>query len=476
MAYTITDTPRTIDFGKNQLGFKLSVDRTRWFRFRIETFAALVVGNVVRVSWADISLVFNVVASADNSGTQLTATQDAQIINADLMKNQVFSNAWEYLLGANPSSYAHYVEKDPVNYFNVEIIGGENSFRIFYPTVKYIGAETMVAELFTKNFGDADFISQGYSFHAIDFSDVSYINLCERVIKGFKPYIPIFLSNQASEIANTMFYLKIWEYRIESGAMFQNLQETSEFVALNGKLPISEFVDFVWPTPFYLLSENTAWREMWNTAHNELTLLITSDITTFDLKVKLYFDDETDTTVDIATVNCAQNNAYFIPAGVGQLPIAANTPEGLTCYRYEVIIVNGTNTVSRSFLIKDAPDFGKVFRFMNYVGGWDCLPVLGYKSAKKKVEQFTTEKSLTPFHSETTNVQSVKYNPVEEYEMNVQSLTTAEAIMFKQLLDSPFVYLQEESTFKLIIITSSSVDVFDEENDLHNAKLNFRYA
>jgi len=474
MAITIINTPRTVDFGKNQLGFKISNDRGRSERFLLDFYAAPAIGKIIKISWADKTIQFEVVAAADNSGTQLTSTTDTSVINTDLMKNTLFANDWE--LSSMTSTLLCYWEKDILNYFNVEILGYEESFNPTYRSKKFYDPQYLVSELFLKQYGDVNFVSQGLSFYVINFDNLSYINLFEKVLKGFKPYLPTFKANQVTEIVNTLYYMKIWEYMSFGGTMFQNGVTTGEFIALNGKLPVSEFVNFAWPTPFYLLSENTAWRDMWSSAHNELTLLITGSIATFDLKVKLYFDDETDVTVAIATVTCAQNKTYFIPAGFEQLPIAINTPEGLTCYRYEVIIANGTDSISRSFIVKDAPDLGKVFRFMNSLGGWDCLPVLGYKSAKKKVEQIATEKSLTPFYTETTNLQSVKYNPTEEYEVNVLSLTTAESIMFKQLLDSPFVYLEEDSSFKLIIITSPSIDVFDEENDLHNAKLSFRYA
>lgn len=475
MAYTITNTPRVIDFGKNQLGFKINRPRMVKYRMQVGINSALPIGSTVSIYFSDKAVTFDVVATADNSGTQLSSTTDLDVLKADFNKNTVIANNWNLQRGSSTPIF--FFEKDLLDYFNVELVAPEGYLYVLYFDKKFDDPQRMVSELFLKQNGDSDYVSFGLSFHALDIYGNAYINLMEKVLRGFNPYNANYKHQVVAEIVNSTYYLKIWEYKELNGTVFQELSTTDIYTALHAKLGVKDFTSFTFTTPFHILTNAPAWREIWSDAHNEITVLITSAISAFNVKVKLYFDDETDTTITFATgVTCSQNKAYYIPAGVDQLGIVVNTPEGKTCYRYEVIIESGTDTVSKSFLIKDKPDFGRVFRFLNAMGGFDCFYALGYIADKRNVDVETNERSLAPFYLETTKLLSDKYNTRDEFEMKIKSLTTAEAIHFKEIVDSPFVYLEQNGAWVPIVITSESFDGPDEEEDLHDAKINFRYA
>lgn len=475
MAYTITNTPRKVDFGKNPIGFKIT--RNRFYRPRMQMGinSALPIGSTVTFYFSDKAVTFTVVASADNSGTQLTSTTNLATLLTDLNKNTVLFNNWNIQRGTDTPIF--FFERDTLDYFDIEVVAPDGYLALTYFDRKFEDPQRMVSELFLKQNGYSEFVSQGLSFHAIDLNGKAYINLMEKVLRGFSPYNANYKHPAIAEIINPTYYLKVWEYKETSGTVFQELSTTDIYTALYAQLGVKDFSTFAFNTPFHILSNAPAWQEIWSDAHNELTVLITSVILSFNVKVKLYFTDETDTTITFASnVTCSQYKAFYIPAGVDQLGIITNTPSGKTCYRYEVIIESGTDIVSKSFIIKDKPDFGRVFRFINAMGGFDCFFTLGYIADKRNVDVETNERSLAPFYLETTKLLSDKYNTRDEFEMKIKSLTTAEAIHFKEIVDSPFVYLEQNGAWVPIVITSKSFDGPDEEEDLHDAKINFRYA
>lgn len=473
MAFSITNTPRAIDFGRNPIGFKLNAPRSVAIRATLH-LAQLPVGATFELRFSDKSVVYNVVAAADSSGTQLTSTTDSAVVVADLLKNSLVSGTWNIYQTVSEISF---YEKNLFDFFDLEIITLEGYYSVKFSGKKFKDPQRLASELFVRQNGEPDFVSQGLSFHSIDYSGVAYANLMGKVLRRFNPYIPAFKSATVAEIFNTRYYLKFWEYKDSGGTMFQNLLTTDTYTALFAKLPVKTFPSFAWGTPFVLLSNAPAWRETWIDAHNEISILITGAITSFDVKVKMYFDDETEATVDVATgVTCIQTKTYYIPAGYNQLPIEANTPEGAKCYRYEVIVVSEVNTVSASFIVKDRPAFGKVFRFINAMGGFDCACLLGYTSSKKNVDVETGETSLLPFYTSPSSVVADKYNDREEFDLKIMSLTTAEVNHFKEVIDSPFVFIEEGEAFVPVIITSESMDIADEQSDLHDTKLTFRYA
>lgn len=476
MSYSITKTPRNVDFGRNPLGFtiKRPIVRQPRMQMGLGTNIAFPIGSTVAFYFSDKAVVFTVVASADNSGTQLSSTTDLATLIADLNKNTILNNNW-ILEQATESIF--FYERDPLDYYSIEVVAPEGYFPVFYYTARYDGPICMVSELYLKQYGYSDFVSQGLSFHALDISGNAYINLKDKVLSGFAPYNPGYNQASVSEIVIPTYYLKIWEYKMLYGTLFQELYTTPVYKALFGKLSVSDFKNFTFNSPFHILSNAPEWRDIWSEAHNEISILITGQITSFSIKVKLYFDDETVATITFAAdISCEQHKVYYIPAGVEQLGIVTNTPEGKICYRYEVIVDSGTDNVSKSYIIKDRPDFGRTLRFVNAMGGYDCFYALMHIADKRLVEVDTNEKSLRPSYTESTSIIADKYNTRDEFELKIKSLTTSEVNHLKELLDSPFVFMEKNNSWIPIVITSNSMDGPDEEDDLFDIKLNFRYA
>jgi hypothetical protein len=166
-----------------------------------------------------------------------------------------------------------------------------------------------------------------------------------------------------------------------------------------------------------------------------------------------------------------------LPVGYDRLNIDSLTPEGKTCYRYEILIVsNNTTVASASFLVVEKPDYGKVIRFLNAAGGYDVVCVKGMESKKRKGSVVEFETSVPLFYSASDAVYQKRISGLfDEFEIVLGSLTKQEVEHIKEILDSPFVWKQEGSSFIPIVITSDNIDLWDESQDLNAPKLTYRY-
>lgn len=476
MAYSLVNTPKIIDFGLNPMGFKAEMEyHARYFRFYFHFHTAPPVGSYLELKWSDKVVKYDVVASADNSGTQLTSSTDLAVITADLNKNTLFANTWD----ASASSFRlGFHEKDIFAFFPVEANFPEFDFEFYSSSLKFEDPQKLVSELFLKHNGESSFKSKGLAFHSIDYDGFAIIKLTKRVLEGFTPYLPVINDPINHEVSLTEYYLKIWEHWPNDAVSLKELLETDHRFILNGKLPFKVYPTFSLNTPLIILTNANAWREVWKDAHQELTVLVTSDIASFDVKVKLYFDDETDSTEDISTIICSQNKSYYIPAGFNQLNINALTPEGKTCYRYEILIIYDSLTVaSSSFLVVDKPDYGKVIRFLNSKGGYDAVCVKGMESKSEKSNIIEAEATIPIFYTSDFDVyQKITTNVYDEYELILGSLTKQEVEHIKEILDSGFVWKQEDSDFIPIVITSNNLELWDDAQDLFTPKITYRYA
>lgn len=476
MAYTIEKTPRVVDFALNPFGFETDMTyRTRYFRFYFHFLIAPPIGSYLEIKWSDKVVRFDVVAAADESGTQLTSTTVLATIIADLQKNTLFASTWT----ANASSFRlGFYETDIFAFIPVEINFPNLDFKLYQSSLKFEDPQKLVSELFLKHLGESGFTSKGLAFHYIDYDGIALIKLTKRVLEGFKAYSPTPSDSVTHEIALTEYYLKIWEHWPNDAVSLKELTETDHYFALPGKLPFNIFPTFTFPTPIAILSNAPAWREVWKEAHQEITALITADIASFDIKAKLYFDDETDTTIDIATVNCTQNKAYYIAAGYNQLNIDASTPEGKTCYRYEVILLSeSVIAASASFIVVDNPEFGKVLRFINAKGGYDAVCIIGMESKKRKVSIIEAQSSTPLFYAATDDLyQKITSDTYDEYELIISALNHDEVEHLKELLDSPFTCKLESGEFIQIVFTSDNLPLWDDSEDLFDLKLTYRYA
>jgi hypothetical protein len=318
MAYTVEDTPRVIDFALNPIGFKLNSSRTRYFRFYFYFLSAPPIGSYLEIKWSNKTVKYDVVDSADNSGTQLTSTTNLSLIAADLNKNTLFSNTWQH---NSSGPRLGFFEKNIEDYFVVEINCPSLTFDFYTQNLKFDDPQKMVSELFVKHYGDSNFKSKGLAFHSFDFNGDAIVNLKSRLINGFKPYLPTIGYTAVTELPIIEYYLKLWELHPNDAVSLVGETTTDHFFALFSKLPYKTFPTYQLTTPIALLTNAYAWRETWKDAHQELTVLVTSDIASFAVKAILYFDDETDDTVDVFTVNCSQNKSYFLPVGYDRLNI-----------------------------------------------------------------------------------------------------------------------------------------------------------
>ncbi len=474
MSYTLEKTPRVVDFALNPFGFELDSPRVKGARFWIIFDSAPGVGTYIEINWGNKSIRYDFVTQADESGTQITASTalDDDIMHSELIKNTLFNATWERWFGP------YYYEKNITDFLPVEIKSTSPSVIPHYSDIKFQDPLKIVSELFVKHNGDSGFISKGFAFHPIDYLGKASINLKNRIVEGFNPYLPLVGKSSFELINITEYYLKLWEHHPNNGVSLVDEVTTSHYFAIFARLPYRIFPTFTIPLPLLILSNAHSWREIWKDAHQELTILITSDIASFDVKAKLYFTDETDETIDIETIACAQNESYFIPAGYNQLDIDANTPDGKECYRYEILIVYESVTIcSASFIVVEKPDYGKVFRFLNAFGGYDAICIKGMENKKLKTNVVEAETSIPLSYNATDAAyQKRSLNPYEGFELILGSLTKQELNHLKEIVDSPFVWKLENDEFIPIVITSDEFDLGDELEDLSSPKLTYRYA
>lgn len=471
-AIIIDAEPRAYEFARNAFGFKVTGCAGRHYRAEISPLAPAL-GDTITLRWKDQEHVFTFVAAADSSGTQLTVIDNShgETLAADFLKNASVAEAWT--ITALPWAIKFY-EKTSGEYIPLFIETSKPTCVAIthFNSLEYAFFSKCCAEL--KILLGGSMVSRGKSF-------LSFVNGKATVEMGPK-LLPIFgedslAPNQTAVhtcAAVLTYSVDFYEFNPTLSPAYQNMAASATLHALDGILPYAQAADFALPTPIFPLTTLFTDTRTWREAHQEVTLLAVA-ATTVTFTAKLYFTDGTDATHSIlASTNMLEASAYAIPCGFNDLGLNAYEVDGLEVYRYEVIASSG---FSASFTLMDKPFLGKVLRYRNYKGGWQSLLCEGTEVRKAKTTQTIGETKPVVGHASTTpTVFKTTGDISDTNELNLGLFYNEEMSLVRDLLQSRFVYRQVGAAWKRIHITSESIELTNENEDLMDAKIEFIYA
>lgn len=473
MAISITAQPHLFEFARNAFGFGITATSGRHARAKIETIAAgPSLGSTLTLRWKDQEHTFTFVAAADSSGTQLTVVdwEHAPTLVTDFLKNNAVAEAWDFT--SLPWSVSFY-EKDVNEYVPlfVEVSDPAGLGVTEYNTIQYGFFSKLSAEL--KVLEGATMVSKGKALLAF-VDGVAVVEVGPKIQPLFVP------DNLAPNFTDVSLCAALVEYAFQftefnpvNSPAYTGAIDTDSFFALDGKIPYAAYPAFsvsgaVFPLSSMLLNTRT-----WRSAHQEFTLLAT-EATTVTFTAKIYFTDGTDSTVSVLeSTNMVANKAYAIPAGFHDLGLDSFEAEK-EAYRYEVITSTG---FIASFILIEQPYMGKVLRYRNYKGGWQSLLTEGAEVRKSKSSSIIGESKPIIGHTATqATVFKTSGDISDTYELNLGLFYADEMNLVRDMLSSRFVFRQVGAEWKRIHITTESITLTDESEDINEAKVEFRYS
>jgi len=473
MAISITAQPNLFEFARNAFGFGITNTSGRHARATIQTIAyGPAIGSTLTLRWKDQEHIFTFVAAADSSGTQLTTVdwEHAPTLAADFLKNEAVAEAWDF--SALPWSVSFY-EKDVNEYVPlfVEVTDPDGIGILEYNSLQYGFFSKLAAELKVRE--GATMVSKGKALLAF-VNGMAVVEVGPKVQPYFLPdtlapnFGDVSLCNAVLEYA-----FQFTEFNPVNTPAYTGAIDTDSFFALDGQIPYAAYPTFSVSGAVFPLSTLLSNTRTWRSAHQEFTLLAT-EATTVTFTAKIYFTDGTDSTVSVLeSTNMVANKAYAIPAGFHDLGLDSFEAEK-EAYRYEVITSTG---FVASFILIEQPYMGKVLRYRNYKGGWQSLLTEGAEVRKSKSSNIIGESRPTIGHTATqATVFKTSGDLSDSFELNLGLFYAAEMELVRDMLQSRFVFRQVGAEWKRIHITTESITLTDESEDINEAKVEFRYA
>jgi hypothetical protein len=205
----------------------------------------------------------------------------------------------------------------------------------------------------------------------------------------------------------------------------------------------------------------------------------TVNTSSLNSKMKLYFNNGTNSTFTVDTFSNPSAGVYCFGCGFANLGLSGFETSTVKVTKYEIWLTDSTNTrisAIRTFYVDDISyEFEKIFYYRNSLGGYDVIRFTGDTEKSKMIEYDESGKFLPSNYSAATG-ESVKndlnYNDV--YEAGSGLLDKDVKIALEDLLISKDVYVVIGTKLLSIFIMNKDEKIYNEGDDLHPLVLKYR--
>lgn len=495
MSVTIVSTNQEVDFLKNPIALKVhgtnyvASEGTKFWR-QIEKVGTLTVGDTILFEFFDYQISFDVVATIDDSGKQLTAAATIDQTIEELNFNY-------YLF--------KYYDIEKVSLVYIKCTARENGSALSLS----ISLNTAAYSLHSSGGGNDINLAENYKIIAIPYLKPNYFQInydrfneilldvdtagnavlylsgiLESLFKNIIE-LPEFNTNYLKKAYNVIkeYYVDFAEY-YGSPPEVQGLYSFDEKRVINGALPVDKFQGHTW---FANLSSNKKFltnqpttRETWKGAQQFLYYLNFRDIQDDDVLtgVLVYRTSDPGNPLLIFKAplsNVDQMDVLAVPCGYNQLNLASYGD----IYQYKLCLYGDDpiEIISESITFNVVPKSYHAIQFLckNDFGVWETLQCEAIEKSYKTKSKL--QKKNLSYDYDLTEVELAS-NILESYnilKVKSQYLRKQDAEHLKEMLGNNDIYLIAETQYIPCEIKPASFKLVSEDKDLYLLKFEVRY-
>ena len=497
MSITIIDTPKTVDFCRNPLAFKvkgnkyiaISESYATWKITR--TNYAIQVNNYLSFSFNGIVVTMKFVNFPDDSGSQINNHASLSQILLAFQNNYYLNDTFNIVLNGNAITATAKI-KGTQYATSIGYSGNGFTINTVTPPVNPViqsNYKILSKLLVEQIYNSGNYVETMEMLNDVDISGNAVININDKIRRTAFTGIDIPAFNQSiiTKCTNTIkrYMMNFYEYY---GALpIPHLKYSSViYFAINGLIPFNVFPGYNFITDVAIsknfLSNMPDSIETWDKAQQYLYFFNwVPGLRSLTQYINIYYTDGS-TYNKIINYNNAvyQYETFIIPTGISNLNLNTIDPTKTIDY-YETYlkispIIFGTNVYTKKQTYKrvNPPAISTVFLFENDFGVLETL------LAGTELTELTVEKNLSqcelPYNYDVLDGSLISevQNDYLTKTVNVFHKNFNEAEHIIEVLRNNNLYLQGGSNFYKCVILPDTYKIIDENDDLYSVQFKYR--